>query len=279
MGKVISAAIILLSTIGIVAWYYVQHEPPKDSSTVIPTKGVTQTEPVDNPGGIKLTPMAEVTSAPTPTRSVTVSNVQIIDSQPVQLYFPVSITSNTPLIVYSHGSNEHVTEDEPTPAFFAEAIKTYGDYFVEKGAIFVASEMYGENWGSSESVDHLNTVIETIRSRNNLTSATYLYGFSMGGLPTLRFAKAYPEQTTKVALLAPTINMPDWDQSSIEQIKSIPIHIWHGSKDVNVPPSLSAEFFQTAQTYGHENIEREVVQDEVHRHFLAPAKIWTFFTE
>ncbi|MCA9397567.1 alpha/beta fold hydrolase, partial [candidate division WWE3 bacterium] len=213
----------------------------------------------------------------TPEMKTFSKEIQTIDNQAVILYKPTVTTSTTPIIIYSHGSNEHITTNGPTPQFFVEALDTYGNYFAQNGILFVASEMYGENWGSTESLNHLKALIKHVQNEYEIESKPNLYGFSMGGLPTLRFAKTYPDSINKIALLAPTINMPDWNEASLRTLNDIPIRIWHGTKDVNVPPTLSEAFYQAAVAAGNTTITRNTITNETHRHFLKPATLLDFF--
>ncbi len=74
----------------------------------------------------------------------------------------------------------------------------------------------------------------------------------MGGLPTMHFAQQYPENISKIALLAPTTRTYEWTQADADKIMNIGIKIWHGTSDVNIGISNSREFVRYMGNLGKE---------------------------
>jgi len=263
---VILLGIFLFCVIGVVLWYLKTHK----QNAAAPLT-------VQDQGSIELLPVAPSEETVTESSYQVADTALDVDGQMVVVYYPVGLREGAPLILYSHGSNEHVTP-EIIPAGFADALPRYGEYFAERGAFFAASEMYGENWGSSQSQIHLLELI-TYFKETYAVGDVYMFGFSMGGLPALRTARRFPESIDKVALLAPTIETDDWTETTLAAIEAIPVYIWHGTADVNVPISFSRELTVTASNLGFSNITLEEIVGETHRHFLEPEVLWAFFTK
>jgi len=243
---------------------------------------IEEEEPVSPPvlqnkGSIELFPVEDVGDEEKETSYEVVEESLEIDGQTVITFAPVVPPEVVSLVLYSHGSNEHVTP-EVEPAGFAEALPRYGEYFAHKGAVFAASEMYGENWGSGEAQEHLLELVAYFEESYSV-ERVYMFGFSMGGLPALRTARRSPESFDKVALLAPTVEMSDWTNSALSTIEAIPVHIWHGTADVNVPISLSRGLVDSATDQGFSNITLEEISGQIHQHFLEPEIVWEFFTK
>lgn len=259
--------IVMLATVGVIGLYIVK--TLLTGPTALPTDNPDIT--AEQAGGITRMPVS-----PSPMRIIEIhKDTTSIDEQAVVIYRPDELAENTPttLIIYSHGSNEHI-DPALISSQFAQDLDRYGEYFATQGALFLASEMYGENWGSRMSRDHLLRVIEYASSHYDIEPTVVLYGFSMGGLPTLRFAKDYPAQVDLILLLAPTIAIDDWDAQAVSALNAIPIRIWHGTRDVNVPHSLSDAFMERVEGLGHTNTILMSVPDETHRHFVEPARLW-----
>ena len=95
-------------------------------------------------------------------------------------------------------------------------------------------------------------MVNWIKDNYDTSDEIYMVGFSMGGLPTLNFATTYPENISKIALLAPTTRSNEWNSERVEKIKDMEIQIWHGTADVNVPYSLSTTFVGKLKTLGRD---------------------------
>lgn len=174
----------------------------------------------------------------------------IIDGQQAYVIAPTRINDDTSpiLVVYSHGSNTTVTQNTDDP--FMKDLKEYGLLFTQYNYIFAASNEHGVNWGNSASLNDINNLIEWVSVNYETHPKIYMLGFSMGGLPTMNFTAKYPEKVSKVALLAPTVRISEWNQTRANTIGDIDIKIWHGTKDVNIPFSNSVNFVNGMERYG-----------------------------
>ncbi len=164
--------------------------------------------------------------------------------------------TNLPIVIYSHGSTYSVTSNPDNQLL--KDLKLYGDAFVKKGYIFAASNQHGDNWGNSYAIEDTRKLIEYIQSNFTSSKEIYLVGFSMGGLPTLNFAAKYPQNIVKIALLAPTSYATSWNSERVNAIRNIPIKIWHGNKDVNVPYSMTTSLIARLKAY-----DKEVVLETI----------------
>lgn len=179
--------------------------------------------------------------------------------------------NNLPIVIYSHGSTYSVTSNPDNQLL--KDLRLYADAFVKKGYIFAASNQHGDNWGNDLAVEDTRKLIEYIQTNFTSSKEIYLIGFSMGGLPTMNFAEKYPENIVKIALLAPTSYATRWSSQRVENIKEIPIMIWHGDMDVNVPYSMTTALIARLKAYdkeviletvdgmGHWDVDTEKIED------------------
>ncbi|MGI5898087.1 MAG: alpha/beta fold hydrolase [Candidatus Dojkabacteria bacterium] len=176
-----------------------------------------------------------------------------------------------PIVIYSHGSTYTVSKNPNNP--LTNDLDLYADIFVNGGYIFAASNQHGDNWGNSTAIEDTKKLIQYLEENYNTNGDIYLLGFSMGGLVTLNYAEKYPANIKKIALLAPTSYANAWNSSRVAKIMDIPIKIWHGDKDVNVPYSMTANLVKKLQSLdktvevvtipnvGHFDVDTEYTQD------------------
>lgn len=284
MKKILLTLLFFTASLGIAfAIFMFQKDRHAPRVSLYSNQDMTPTDTPPTPVneiGLSLTPVI------TPPFTVVVESFTFQD-QAIKVYSPGELHSTSQLIIYSHGSNEHVDPNLISQQFSSD-LDRYGNYFAQNDAFFVASEMHGENWGSQESREHVKNLIDDLSKRYGCdlvqtcldpTKKIFLLGFSMGGLPTLRFAKDYPEKIEKIALIAPSIYIDEWNQEAIDIIKPIPITIWHGTQDKNVPLSLSQSFFQNAVSKGHTSVLLNEIEGEYHHHFVEPEALWNFFSK
>lgn len=203
-----------------------------------------------------------------------------VKDQYLYLAFPITITKDLPptLILYSHGSNTTVSKDFSDP--FMKDMQMYGEYFSKRGFAFAASSMHGANWGSDQAVTDMKNSIDWIKGGYLIQDKIDILGFSMGGLPVFNFLFKYPNLVERVALLAPTSR--DYSKSQFYKIRFIPIQIWHGDKDVNVPPYLSRNLItRNKSLLGFTNINLNILPNKGHFDIDTELRkeIYTFFAD
>lgn len=168
-----------------------------------------------------------------------------VEGQDMIYFVPKNILPNQPLtlVIYSHGSTEKIGVSDNTNEVVAK-LRNYAQNLTAQNFILAASSMHGENWGSSESIEDIGKVINFLGGEYSLSEKVDLWGFSMGGLPVMLYVEQNPSKVGKIALFAPSVDLDYWTAAKIEAIKNIPIKIWHGSIDQNVPYQSSQDFLQ-----------------------------------
>jgi pimeloyl-ACP methyl ester carboxylesterase len=102
---------------------------------------------------------------------------------------------------------------------------TKGIYFRER-----YPEMIIEDYtGSLET--RLEKLEAVLAGKDNLI----LVGSSYGGLMAAIYACRYPEKVRRLILLAPAINLEEFEPY-VGQILTMPVHLYHGRQDDVVPP-------------------------------------------
>ncbi len=175
-----------------------------------------------------------------------------IDGQNCYISSPLKIEIENPpkIIIYSHGSTFIV--DDNMDGRLMPTLRTYAEYFTNNNYIFAASNQHGDNWGSDLALEDTRALYDYIKENFKHSDEVYLIGYSMGGLPTMNYTMKYPNNIKKIALLAPTSYYSIYTQAKVDIFKDIPITIWHGNKDVNVPISMSYNLVNRFSTYGKE---------------------------
>ena len=177
-------------------------------------------------------------------------DVTVIDGQPMYYAYPKEIEVNNPpkLIVYSHGQLQRIIEDLDDE--YMLKMREYGEFFASKGYVFSASNQHDDNWGQRESLEDIRKSIMWFEENNMpIKNELYMIGFSMGGRTAINYSIENPENISAIALLAPTQRL-QLSQNDVEQIKEIPIKIWHGKEDVNIPFHSSQQYIQEFENYG-----------------------------
>jgi hypothetical protein len=173
----------------------------------------------------------------------------------------IDIENLPTLIIYNHGSVTFVEENMDQE--FKELLLEYGKAFTPHNYIFAASNAHGVNWGSTNSVIDNYNMYQYIKDRYGIQERINLIGFSMGGLPTINFTTTYPDLVTKIAMLAPTTKISQWDQERVEKIMNIDIKIWHGSADVNVPLIYTQNWVSKVEALG-KDIDFNILDGKTH---------------
>jgi dipeptidyl aminopeptidase/acylaminoacyl peptidase len=174
---------------------------------------------------------------------------------------PIDPNNLPRLVIYNHGSNTSIEKDL-NPDFKNDLLE-YVNTLVLNNYIFAVSNAHGVNWGSIESIKDNYNMYTYIRDKYGIKEKIYMIGFSMGGLPTMNFATEYPELVSKIALLAPTTRISEWDEDRVGKLENMDIKIWHGTKDVNVGYVYTENFVNKIESFGKE-IDFVTLEDKTH---------------
>jgi predicted esterase len=197
----------------------------------------------------------------------------IIDGQQAYIVIPSEIKDSNPttLIIYNHGSDTTVTTDMENP--FMQDLKAYGVFFTQYNYIFAASNAHGDDMGNESSMRDIENLIEWISKDYSIEDKLHMIGFSRGSLVTMNFSTDNPESIEKIALLAPTVRIEEWNVSRAQKLKGIKINIWHGSNDSIIELSESTKFITLMKSYNipielttldgkdHYDVDAEYMQD------------------
>lgn len=136
----------------------------------------------------------------------------------------------SPIIIFLHGSGERGND--------LEKVKSWGPpSIVEKNPNFpfiVISPQCpeGERWN----IYLLKAMIDDIIAKYNVDkSRIYLTGLSMGGYGAWELAMAFPKYFAAIAPICGGGN-----PRFVDQLRSIPVWVFHGMKDESVPEQQSA---------------------------------------
>jgi predicted peptidase len=175
-----------------------------------------------------------------------------IEKQWAYITIPKPIDPNNlpRLVIYNHGSTTFVEENLDSD--FKNNLLEYVDTLVLDNHIFAVSNAHGVNWGNLESIQDNYNMYTYIKDKYSIKEKIYMIGFSMGGLPTMNFATEYPNLVSKIALLAPTTRISEWDEDRVSKLKDMEIKIWHGTEDVNVGYTYTKNFVNKIESLGKE---------------------------
>lgn len=197
----------------------------------------------------EIQPIQDLTNLESPIIEYTETIVEI-EGQAAYIAVPSEINPNNPpkIVMFNHGSNTRVTAD--TTDQFMIDLKEYAELFTSNNFIFCASNAHGENWGNAESIRDNSNMISWVRDNYKTNPEIYIIGFSMGGLTSMRYVRYHPENVVRIALLAPTTSLYDWNSNNINILENIDIKIWHGIDDHNISISNSIDFINRMENYG-----------------------------
>jgi hypothetical protein len=173
-----------------------------------------------------------------------------IDGQPMYFAYPLEIILENPpeLVIYSHGQLRRITENLNEE--YMVGLRDYASLFASEGYAFAASNEHGDNWGGTSAMIDIQNAIEHFEKESlQINNKIHLIGFSMGGLSSINFAVNNSEKILSITLLAPTPNM-NLNEEDIKKIHNIPIKIYHGDSDVNIPLNNSIRYKELFERHG-----------------------------
>ena len=160
------------------------------------------------------------------------------------LYVPQSYSqspaSDWPLILFLHGSEQR--GDDPAllddMALLAFA-KEDGDFPFVAVIPQCPRNTYWPPRIVKKVLDSVETMLRIDRDR------IYLTGFSMGGFGTWQTAAAFPGTFAAIAPICGLSDLPD-----VPRLTGIPIWVFHGARDINVPVTESRKMIDTLRKSG-----------------------------
>lgn len=186
----------------------------------------------------------------------------IINNEQAYIAYPLEIESKNPprLIIYSHGTNGIITTD--TKNQIMRDMRSYGRYFTQNGFAYAAINIDGANWENNISVSNIKGLILWFDGKYKIKNTVNLLSHSKGSLPNLYFSFKYPHRVNIIALLAPTAR--PFTKEQFKNIKHIPIQIWHGDEDVNIPLYKTINLKSSYESYGFTNMKLEILPGKTH---------------
>jgi len=160
------------------------------------------------------------------------------------LYLPEQYSNEDkwPVLFFLHGKGERGSDLELVKMHGPPKLITGGHHFP---FIVVSPQCPDDQWWSIEVLNALvDDIIENYRIDKN---RVYLTGLSMGGYGTWALATEYPE---KFAAIAPICGGGKPEQA--DNLKSMPIWVFHGAKDTTVPLSESQKMVDALKKAGNE---------------------------
>lgn len=146
----------------------------------------------------------------------------------------------SPLIVFLHGSGERGTDLDKVKAWGPPALAEENPDF--PFAVISPQCPEGEWWNSLL----LKAMIDDVLAKYNIDkNRVYLTGLSMGGYGAWDLAIAYPNYFAAVAPICGGGN-----PILADQLKDIPVWVFHGKKDESVPEQQSAQMVEALKKAG-----------------------------
>jgi len=203
-------------------------------------------------------------------------NVEVLEGQEMYYAYPLEIDPKNPpqLIIYSPGKNQTIVQNKEDE--YMQVLRENGEFFVQRGYAFAASNEHGNNWGGEKSLKDIQKTITWLDKNYYIADNINMVGFSMGGLSSINFAVKKSDLVNSIALLAPTPNM-ELTQEEVEKIEEINIKIFQGTQDP-IHLDASHEYVNFFEKKG-KDVELEIIEGEGHYDIQTSVlnKIYKFF--
>lgn len=164
------------------------------------------------------------------------------------LFSPASTTADqsAPLVLFLHGSRDRGTDlntllRRGLPRFVNES--SFLPY------AFVAPQISEEQTWADRSSDVIALLDELLVTQSIDPTRVIITGFSLGAAGTWHLATSYPDRFA--GLVAVSGRVPKaFGESEIASLKKIPIQIFQGGKDANIPVENVEQFAITLKELG-----------------------------
>jgi len=148
-------------------------------------------------------------------------------------------------VVYVHGQYEEIKESEDK---YYNKLLAWAKLYASSGYAFVAGDLAGEEYRSL-AVGRVDTWVDFMSLKYNTKPS--LLAFSLGGVPATLYIKEHPDKLRSVIMLAPNTNV-NFGVNDCKDIADLPILVWYGDKDVNVPESYIKRLYNQCYKYTKE---------------------------
>lgn len=181
-------------------------------------------------------------------------------------YLPPDYSANAakkwPLMLFLHGAGERGNDVQRVAIHGPLSLVKRGTNFP---FIIIAPQCpAGQLW---DNVALLQLLDHSIAQFNVDTNRVYLTGLSMGGYGTWSLAIAHPEKFAAIAPICGGANMIDVLLGSVDrhdEIKRLPMWVFHGAKDDVVPVSESERVVNALRKLGVAELELTVYPEAKH---------------
>jgi predicted peptidase len=197
------------------------------------------------------TPEQDTSPAGTPgtfvAKTLTVRGVTYVYS----VYLPPTYRPGQawPVILALHGANSRGTEGtRPRSQRLAAAVRLYPDRYP---ALLVLPQCPPQSdWSGDVAEFALQAVDRTLSEYGGDRKRVYLAGEPIGPHGAVRFAARFPDRFA--AVLA--VSEHGAERTVAERLKGVPLWMWHGDADTEVPVSESRSFLDLFKSVGNTSV-------------------------
>jgi len=210
----------------------------------------------------------------TPVNPVNVMEAQVYEGLPYRIYVPENLDPAVkyPLVLCLHGSGNK-GDDNLAQLGRSSAVHTLlAPENLEKYPCVVLAPQCpaGQRWvrGHGQydlpgNAERLMGLLEQVRATYPVDPARiYITGLSMGGFGTWGMLRAYPDTFAAAVPICAGWDLPD-DLGNAPRMKEIPIWVFHGTLDDDVPVARSREMVRALEDAGG-NVKYTEYPDEGH---------------
>jgi predicted peptidase len=177
------------------------------------------------------------------------------------LYLPTDYAKSDkswPLVLFLHGAGETGSD--------LNKIKIHGPpKLIEQKKDFPFIVVSPQNPQRGWQAETLNGLLDDVIAKYKVDKdRVYVTGLSMGGYGTWALATAHPEKFAAIVPICGGGNPAD-----AKKIKDLPVWIFHGAKDMTVPPSRSEAMEKALKEAGAKEVKFTLYPDAGHDSWTA----------
>jgi alpha-beta hydrolase superfamily lysophospholipase len=152
------------------------------------------------------------------------------------------INSSLVLVVYCHGAEEHIQKNRK--GYVMERVIEWGNKFANEGYLFAAGDFTLDPYSNNKAIAQIEELRAWCVSKYGVQPKMHIIGYSLGGYAVMLYSKKYPQNVSLITTVAGTLINHIWfkNANSLNALKTIPIRMFHGDKDLNVDYKRSVEF-------------------------------------